>query len=147
MSCGGGIQSRIRTCATENLGLPCIGNKYEEKTCNIQSCLPELPAKNYFSQVAKNATWSRVPYTNASFKAVYAFSYQNTHPSKKLLCQVNINGVSIFDQEVTAALSTREYNFILAPGEQTTLRGELIVRLLSEGTHTGLRDNFVCQYR
>lgn len=37
-TCGGGKQSHERTCLTENVGVPCIGNSFEESSCNEQAC-------------------------------------------------------------------------------------------------------------
>ena len=79
-SCSG-TQSKVRYCLTENLGIPCIGNSSEERSCNIQSCPDEDPRK----YIIANPSIVRVI---KYYKLEYEIRYQNIHPTRRIVCNM-----------------------------------------------------------
>ncbi len=104
-------------------------------------------ANDYLSVVMRNATWRKVVFTNATYEALYTWTYQNTHPTKSLFCIAHINGVSILDSQVLGVHDTDNHEFILHPKDHITLSGELNVKLKVVGSHTGIRDQFWCHFK
>lgn len=144
-SCGGGKQERTRLCLSENEGLTCDGNATEVQSCNTQACEIK-PANYYISESIDNVVWRRVGNTTGTYNANYAITYENTNANKSLNCKVFIKGVSVTGTTVTAVLSSNEENFTIAPGQEKTIKGDIQIKLMSSGPHTGIRTKFSCRY-
>ncbi|XP_053385651.1 A disintegrin and metalloproteinase with thrombospondin motifs 5-like [Mercenaria mercenaria] len=69
LTCGGGIQSRSRTCTNPRpsvLGQNCIGNPHETQTCNSKRCPPVVSAFSVDS-----------PFNYSSVNGTYKLTFSN----------------------------------------------------------------------
>lgn len=116
-SCGTGVMSRTRICLTDSIGIPCVGNYFEEVTCNSQKC--EYEDANGFL-----ITNPSLVNKKGGNKLVYRIRYKNNHSTKTISCNIvlRVKTVGQADGE------KREFNLVIKAQEHSQwIEGELKV--------------------
>lgn len=133
-TCGGGVKNRTRTCLTDSIGVPCLGNYFEEISCNTQKCEIEDP-RGFIST------------KSASFKAklnklYYSVRYFNSHASKTIQCNIVITAQTVGTEPGEKV----EFNVVLKPQQVSEwFEGVLKVGRFKTASDSH-RSGYICKF-
>jgi hypothetical protein len=142
VTCGGGKQSRTRTCETDSIGIPCIGNAYEERACNTYACktpvmTEEQKQKLRYHSVGLNIVKAtKLTMLNPKGTATYEASVSNPF-GNKIRCDIVIISSRGINEEAQNIDQKTHFGIEVAPHGQTKVTGQINI-MKGRGNTTGL---------
>lgn len=142
VTCGGGKQSRTRSCLTENIGIPCEGNAFEEQSCNEQACEEMTPMTQkqkeqlMYHGVSLNITsFSNMTILNPKGVANYEASLSNPF-SRAITCDISITSSRGVNRDYQTIDHRAHFGVNVPAGGMTKVSG--MINIMKGHGETGL---------